>query len=92
MSDESIDTIPLRQYWALLGKYLRPHLGWVTALAVLLFSGVGMQLVSPQIMRRFIDGAGDNSVPLDAVLASALLFVRWNKTSTHARAVWRVSC
>ena len=75
MSDAPTDTIPLRQYWALLGKYLRPHLGWVTALAVLLFSGVGMQLVSPQIMRRFIDGAGDTNVPLEAVLASALLFV-----------------
>ena len=69
------DSIPLREYWALLGKYLRPYKGWVTALAVLLFSGVGLQLVSPQIMRRFIDGAGDTNVSLDAVLASALLFV-----------------
>ena len=48
MSDESTGTIPLRQYLALLGKYLRPHLGWVTGLAVLLFSGVGVHLVSPR--------------------------------------------
>ena len=75
MSDAPTDTIPLRQYWALLNKYLRPHLGWTIGLAVLVFAGIGLQLVSPQIMRRFIDGAGDTNVPPDAVLVSALLFV-----------------
>ncbi|MBQ37892.1 MAG: helicase [Gemmatimonadaceae bacterium] len=67
--------IPLGRYWALLARYLRPRLGWVGALAVLLFCAVGLQLVSPQIMRRFIDGAGDTSVPLEELLVIALVFV-----------------
>ncbi len=72
---ESTESIPLYQYWTLLRKYLRSQLPWVTLLAVLLFSGTGMQLVSPQIMRRFVDGAGDANVPLETVLGLALFFV-----------------
>ena len=72
---DSPEAIPLREYWHLLRKYLRPQIAWVGLLAVLLFGGTGMQLVSPQIMRRFVDGSGDANVPLDDVLALALLFV-----------------
>ncbi len=49
--------IPLRQYWNLLARYLRAQWGWVAALAVLLFGNIGLQLVNPQIMRRFLDVA-----------------------------------
>lgn len=49
--------IPLRQYWNLLARYLRAQWGWVVALAVLLFSNIGLQLINPQLMRRFLDTA-----------------------------------
>jgi ATP-binding cassette subfamily B protein len=49
--------IPLRQYWEVLVGYLRPQRGRVALLAVFLFSNIGLQLVNPQIMRRFLDTA-----------------------------------
>jgi ATP-binding cassette, subfamily B, bacterial len=49
--------IPLRQYQKLLGKYLRPQWKRVGLLAALLFTGIGLQLVNPQILRQFIDAA-----------------------------------
>ena len=45
----------LQQYQTLLGKYLRPYRWRVVLLAVLLFTSIGLQLVSPQVLRRFID-------------------------------------
>ena len=50
-------TIPLRQYWLLLVRYLRPQ--WLRALtlAILLLAGIGLQLINPQIVRLFIDTA-----------------------------------
>jgi ABC-type multidrug transport system fused ATPase/permease subunit len=49
--------IPLKQYWNLLVDYLRPQWRMAALLAALLFTGIGLQLVNPQIMRRFIDAA-----------------------------------
>jgi ATP-binding cassette, subfamily B, bacterial len=49
--------IPLKQYWHLLSHYLRPQWLRVAILAGCLFSSIAMQLINPQIMRRFIDGA-----------------------------------
>jgi ATP-binding cassette subfamily B protein len=49
--------ISLQQYWALLVDYLRPQRARVLGLALLLFANIGLQLVNPQIMRRFIDAA-----------------------------------
>ncbi|MHB0876145.1 MAG: ABC transporter ATP-binding protein [Anaerolineae bacterium] len=49
--------IPLKQYWELLSHYLRPQWPRVSALAACLFTSIILQLVNPQIMRRFIDGA-----------------------------------
>lgn len=44
-------------YLPLLWRYLRPQ-GWkVVALAALLLSSIGLRLLDPQIVRRFIDGA-----------------------------------
>jgi hypothetical protein len=39
--------IPLKAYWDVLADYLRPQLGRVVLLAVLLFSNIGLQLVNP---------------------------------------------
>jgi ATP-binding cassette, subfamily B, bacterial len=49
--------ISLKQYGALLVQYLRPQKSWVLILAVLLFGNIGLQLVNPLIMRRFLDTA-----------------------------------
>ncbi|MDF1514608.1 MAG: ABC transporter ATP-binding protein [Anaerolineae bacterium] len=49
--------IPLKAYWDLLVDYLQTQWLRVIVLAVLLFSGIGLQLLNPQIMRNFIDAA-----------------------------------
>ena len=49
--------LPLKQYFDLLEKYLRPQWRRVTLLAVLLFGGIGLQLLTPQLVRNFIDTA-----------------------------------
>jgi ATP-binding cassette, subfamily B, bacterial len=49
--------LPLRPYARLLDGYLRPQWPRVVLLALLLFGGIGLQLASPQIIRRFIDTA-----------------------------------
>lgn len=49
--------IPIRQYWLLLRRYLRPQWRPVLLLALLLFGQIGLQLVTPQILRLFIDTA-----------------------------------
>jgi len=64
--------ITIKQYWALLADYLRPQRLRVFGLAILLFSNIGLQLVNPQIMRRFIDtaltGAGAEGLTMMALL------------------------
>ncbi len=49
--------IPLRDYWRLLVVYLRPQRGRVGLLALSIFASIGLQLVLPQLLRRFIDDA-----------------------------------
>lgn len=73
--------IPVSEYFELLRQYLRPQSGRVLLLAVLIISGIALDIVSPQIVRRFLDaiqsGAGANDGLI--VLAGAFLtaaFVR----------------
>lgn len=66
--------IPIKQYWRLLVQYLRPQWPWATALAILLFGSIGLQLVLPQIMRRFIDATLAGGAVETAVRAG-LLFI-----------------
>jgi ATP-binding cassette subfamily B protein len=66
--------ISLRQYYDILARYLRPQKLRFALLALLVFTSIGMQVVNPQIMRRFIDDA-TNGKPLDVLLFSALAFV-----------------
>ncbi len=49
--------LPVSQYYQLLSDYLRPQWKRVTLLAILLFGTIGLQLLSPQIVRQFIDAA-----------------------------------
>lgn len=66
--------IPLKQYWTLLARYLSTQKPRVLALAALLFGGIALQLVNPQIMRRFIDSAMAGA-PRSGLYALALLFI-----------------
>src|SRR5262245_52665627 len=67
-------SIPLRQYWELLAAYLRPQRGGVLALAVLLLSSIGLQLLNPQLLRAFIDGAMAKGASQDLAI-TALIFI-----------------
>ena len=63
-------TLPLAGHRKLLGAYLRPQGKRVAALAALLLAGIGMQLLNPQIIRRFIDTAQAGGPVRTLVLAS----------------------
>jgi ABC-type multidrug transport system fused ATPase/permease subunit len=67
----------LRRY-NLLTSYLRPLRLKVALLTLLLLGGIGLQLVNPQILRRFIDtamGAATNAGALRELLLLAGLFI-----------------
>jgi ATP-binding cassette subfamily B protein len=66
-------SVPLRRYVDLLGRYLRPQIGLVLTVAVLLFANIGLQLINPQILRYFIDEAQAGS-PLNRLITAAVLF------------------
>ncbi|MBN2304221.1 MAG: ABC transporter ATP-binding protein, partial [Anaerolineae bacterium] len=51
--------VPLKRYWDLLVDHLRVQRGRFTLLAVLLLSSIGLQVLTPQLMRTFIDTAID---------------------------------
>ncbi len=49
--------VPFRRYASLLWKYLRPQKALAAVVAVSLLGNIGLQLLSPQILRYFIDEA-----------------------------------
>lgn len=67
-------SIPIKQYGALLARYLKSQRWRVVFLAVLLFTWIGLQVLNPQIVRYFIDQA-QAGAPLDTLVWSALLFL-----------------
>ena len=69
--------IPIKEYWTLLVKYLRPQWPWAALLTILLFGGIGLQLLLPQIMRDFIDTALAGAT-LETLGRSGLLVERYN--------------
>ncbi|CAN5847321.1 ABC transporter ATP-binding protein [soil metagenome] len=60
------------RYGAMLRRYLAPQWRAATALALLLLTSIGLQLLVPQILRRFIDTASAGARG-DAVTAAALV-------------------
>jgi ATP-binding cassette subfamily B protein len=66
--------VSLREYAAMLRRYLAPEAPKAALLALLLLSGIGLQLVSPQIIRSFIDAAVAGTPP-DGLVGAALLFL-----------------
>jgi ABC-type multidrug transport system fused ATPase/permease subunit len=49
--------ISFKSYWNLLSDHIRPQKGRFILLAVMLFGSIGLRIIAPQIMRRFIDSA-----------------------------------
>ncbi|MEQ7126061.1 ABC transporter ATP-binding protein [Actinopolymorpha sp. B11F2] len=49
--------VPVRAYWQLLARYLVAHRRLLVLLAVVLFAGIGVRLLTPWFAARFIDGA-----------------------------------
>ncbi len=66
--------LPLRAYYHLLERYLRPQGRRVLLLALLIFGGIGLQLLAPQIVRAFIDIAEQGGA-LAALTYNALLYL-----------------
>jgi ABC-type multidrug transport system fused ATPase/permease subunit len=63
-----------RDYWRLLADYLKPQRSRATLLALLLLTGTGFQLVSPLVLRQFIDRALEGE-PLRILLLIAGLYI-----------------
>lgn len=49
--------ISFKSYWNLLSDHIRPQKERFILLAVMLFGSIGLRIIAPQIMRRFIDSA-----------------------------------
>jgi ATP-binding cassette subfamily B protein len=66
--------IPLKQYWDLLAKHIKPQKGRFALLTVLLLGSIGLQVVNPQIVRHFIDAAiaGETA---ETLAVSAMAFI-----------------
>src|SRR5689334_15752212 len=68
-------TIPLRRYWGLLARYLLPLWPRALLLGVLLGVTIALELVSPQIVRHFIDTARAGGATAQLTLAAGLFIV-----------------
>ncbi len=60
-------SLPLSAYFRLLERYLRPQARRVGLLAFCIFAGIALQLVSPLIVRSFIDIAQQMADPQSAI-------------------------
>ena len=70
--------IPVRSYFTLLSDYLRPQRAKVVLLSVLLVGVIGLQLLNPQLIKRFIDTAvdgGDTSALIPLAVTFMLIAV-----------------
>jgi ATP-binding cassette subfamily B protein len=78
--------IPVRAYFNLLTDYLRPLRPRVVLLGVVLFGTIGLQLLNPQLIKRFIDGAlaGEDA---SALIPVAVLFMLI-AVAQQALAIW----
>ncbi|HUS15303.1 MAG TPA: ABC transporter ATP-binding protein [Chloroflexia bacterium] len=65
---------PPASYGGLLGTYLRPQRARVGVLAGLLFAGIALQLLNPQVIRFFIDTTQAQGA-LDALVFAAAAFI-----------------
>lgn len=69
------DDKPLvKTYATLFWRYLRPQIRHVSLLALLVVGSIGLQLINPQLVRRFLDGA-ERGRSLDELVQTGLLFM-----------------
>lgn len=66
--------LPIGHYWRLLHAYLLAQRKRVVLLAVLLFGGIALQLINPQVLRTFIDTAQHGGA-LETLLVAAGVFI-----------------
>jgi ATP-binding cassette subfamily B protein len=66
--------LPLRTYWDLLSKHIRPQKGRFLLLTFLLLGSIGLRVLNPQIMRIFIDSALEGEAIKELTIA-ALIFI-----------------
>ncbi len=66
--------VPLRHYASLLARYLAPYKGRVGLLAVSMLTGIGLNLLNPQIFRYFIDTATTDG-PLEHLVWAGFAFL-----------------
>ena len=71
--NKSSKTAKHNPYWGLLFRYLRPQRGPVLLLSMLVIAGIVLQLVNPQLVRRFLDGV-ESGQDLSELVKTALLF------------------
>jgi ATP-binding cassette, subfamily B, bacterial len=94
--EDPILNTPRPQYRALLARYLKPQGGRVAVLAVLLFTGIGLQLANPQVLRAFIDSVSGQSpggslglfAGLFLVIALAQQIINVTATYVGERVAW----
>ncbi len=66
--------LPLKGYWDLLSKHIRPQRWRFALLAGLLLGSIGLQILNPQIMRLLIDQAlGGQAASRLAIAAAAFI-------------------
>ncbi len=67
--------VSAREYWLFLRRYLHGRLLWSGGLGLVLLANIALQIVNPQIMRRFIDGALGGGDSLSTLQSLALAFI-----------------
>ena len=66
--------IPVRAYFRLFSSYLRPHRPRAVVLAAILLATIALQLVNPQLIKQFIDGATGGE-PASELIPIAIAFM-----------------
>lgn len=66
--------IPVRAYWRLLRRYLRPLRARVALMATLLLTGIAFQVANPQLIKSFLDRT-QQGADLSVLLALAAVFI-----------------
>ena len=66
--------VPVTRYWRLLSTYLKTRKTQFSLLSIFLLSGIGLQLIVPQITRRFIDLA-KGGAPYRSLIFATLGFL-----------------
>ena len=66
--------LPFKTYWDLLSQHIRPQKGRFALLIFLLLGSIGLRILTPQIMRSFIDAALAGQA-LQTLSTIALVFI-----------------